>query len=93
MNENILLRQNIDAFKKIIEQKDSTIAIYKLQESQFTSIGEAYETRIGIVNQQHELTKKWAGELSGKLRKQRRKTFLTAVVGVVATAASIYFLR
>jgi hypothetical protein len=93
MRENALLRRNDTIWAAIVSERDSIISLMRSKEGKYAAIEDGYVQRIKLAEQQHELTKQWAGELSGKLKRQRRRTLLWSVGGILATGASIYFLR
>lgn len=91
--EVALLRQNEGYWQSIVRERDSIISLIRSKERGYAAIEDGYVQRLKIAEEQHEVTKRWAGELSGKLKKQRRRTLLWAIGGIIATGSSIYFLK
>jgi hypothetical protein len=88
--EVTLLRQNEGHWQSIVRERDSIISIMKGRERGYAAIEDGYVQRLKIAEENYNSTR---GDLMSKLKKQRRRTLLWALGGIVTTSASIYFLR
>jgi hypothetical protein len=84
--EVALLRQNEGHWQSIVRERDSIISIMRSKERGYAAIEDGYVQRLKIAEQVQR-------GFAAKLRKQRRRTLLWALGGIVTTSASIYFLR
>lgn len=91
--EVVLLRQNEAHWRDIVSERDSIISLLRSREATHAAIADGYTARLNLAEKQHQLTKDWASQLGVKLRKQRRKTLLWALGGIIATGSSIYLMR
>lgn len=87
-----LLLVQVDTLKARIAIKEMIASDLSGQVGYYKNIIQSHENIINTMKEQRTLLESQIADKNKELKKQRRKTRLTAFIGLLTTSASIYFL-
>jgi len=86
----IVLDSAINLLRKQLEGESKQITSYIQREKDYQSLVSNYKKEIALREQSQDISTKWVTSLQRDLRRQRTKTVLTGVLGLVATGITLY---
>lgn len=88
-----LLQEEVTILEQRLQQKDAIVKAYEGKDNNNAAIIETYKAEIKVMKNQRAVYDTELKLINRTLKRQKRKTFFTALAGVASTTAAIFLFK